>query len=267
MHIFSRTLNNMTNSNKPSYPLGIVGEIFGRVWALWGLICFVVTMIIFMIPFFLACYFEPEPTKTRRFISFSRVWMAVFLNLIFCPLRIKGKEYFKDGETYIVVCNHSSLMDVPISSPGIPGGNKTIAKIEMAKVPVFGLLYQTGSVLVDRKSDSSRRESLTKMKEVLEMGLHMCIYPEGTRNKTDQPLKSFHDGAFRLAVTTEKSIVPAIIVNSKLAFPPSKSFFLWPCRMSMHFLEPVPVNADDNIQAVKEKVFAIMNDYIVSNQY
>ena len=69
---------------------------------------------------------------------------------------------------------------MPVSSPGIPGGNKTIAKAEMAKIPLFGLIYKTGSILVDRKNEKSRRDSFTKMKEVLDMGLHMCIYPEGT---------------------------------------------------------------------------------------
>ena len=248
------------------YPFGALAEILGRVWAFWALICFVTTMIIFMIPFFLFCYFLPDPKKTFRFISFSRVWMAVFLNIVRCPLRIKGRENFKEGETYIVVCNHNSLIDVPVSSPGIPGGNKTIAKIEMARIPVFNFLYKTGSVLVDRKSDASRRESFVKMKEVLDMGLHMCIYPEGTRNKTDQPLKSFHDGAFRLAVSTGKSIVPAIIFNSQKALPSYKTFFLWPTRLSMHFLPPVPVNAADDIRELKEKIFNIMSAYYTANE-
>lgn len=254
--------------NKPyKYPLGPIAEIFGRLWSFWALICFVTTMILFMIPFFLFCYFLPDPKKTFRFIRFSRIWMGVFLNLVGCPLKIKGREHFKEGETYIVVCNHNSLIDIPISSPGIPGGNKTIAKIEIARIPVFNLLYKTGSVLVDRKNDASRRESFNKMKEVLDMGLHMCIYPEGTRNKTDQPLKSFHDGAFRLAVNTGKSIMPAIILNSKKALPPSKPFFLWPVRLSMHFLPPVPVAPTDNIQELREKIYGIMSEYYAANEY
>src|SRR5439155_14872246 len=102
-------------------------------------------------------------------------------------------------------------MDVPLTSPGIPGANKTIAKIEMARIPLFGMIYKRGSVLVDRKSEESRRKSFNKMKEVLQMGMHMCIYPEGTRNKTNEPLQRFHDGAFRLAVETKKDIMPAVI--------------------------------------------------------
>jgi 1-acyl-sn-glycerol-3-phosphate acyltransferase len=240
---------------------------FGRAWALWGAVLFITTMLLFLIPFFLGCYFFPDPKKTNRFISYSRVWMDIFLFLCACPLKVRGREYFKKGETYIVVSNHNSLLDVPISSPGIPGGNKTIAKVEMAKIPVFGAIYKTGSVLVDRKNEKSRRESFVKMKEVLEMGLHMCIYPEGTRNTSSEPLKPFHDGAFRLAVTTGKSIVPMVIFNSRKANPPLKGFFLLPTRLYMDFLEPVPVAATDTVESLKARVFNIMKTHFVATSH
>jgi 1-acyl-sn-glycerol-3-phosphate acyltransferase len=156
-------------------------------------------------------------------------------------------------------------MDVPVSVPAIPGGNKTIAKIEMAKTPIFGMMYRTGSILVDRKSDASRKESYSKMKKVLGMGLHMCIYPEGTRNKTNQPLKTFHDGAFRLALETRKSVIPGIIFNTKKVLPADKPFYLMPHRIQMHFLPPIPVQATDTADSLKERVFKIMEQYYTAN--
>jgi 1-acyl-sn-glycerol-3-phosphate acyltransferase len=244
----------------------ILKEIFGRIWATWAMIVFVVTMIIFMIPFFLFCYFRKDPKKTKIFISLSRVWMSVFLTLAGCPLSVKGKKNFRPGETYIVVSNHNSFLDIPISCPYIPGGNKTIAKIELSKIPVFGLLYKTGSVLVDRKSESSRRESIAKMKQVLAMGLHMSIYPEGTRNTGHEPLKPFHDGAFRLAIDTRKKIIPALIFNTRKSMPAHKTFFLLPNFLSMHFLPAVEALPNDNVQSLKEKVFTLMKDYYVANK-
>jgi 1-acyl-sn-glycerol-3-phosphate acyltransferase len=241
-------------------------DLFGHLWALWALILFVSSMLVFFIPFLLFSYFRPEPQKTRRFILFSRTWMKVFLTGVGCPLKVKGRENFKKGETYIVICNHNALIDVPISSPGIPGGNKTIAKIEMANTPLFGMLYRTGSVLVDRKNDLSRRESYNKMKEVLNLGLHMCIYPEGTRNKTDQPLKSFHDGAFRLAVDTGMPIIPGLIFNSRLAMPLHKTFYLRPVPLALHFLEPVPIAETDTVGSLKEKLFEIMKNYYLKEE-
>lgn len=245
--------------------MNLIRNIFGRLWAVWGVILFIVTMLLFMIPFLVIRFF-PEPKMTRYFISFSKVWMQIFLNGIGCPLTVKGKENFEKGKNYIVVCNHNSLMDVPVSCPFIPGGNKTIAKTEMAKTPVFGMLYKMGSVLVDRKSEKSRRESYIKMKQVLQTGLHMSIYPEGTRNKSDEPLKTFHDGAFRLAIDTGKPIIPALIFNTRKVLPVNKAFFVLPHSLEMHFLKPVYVEQNITAVQLKEKVFKLMFDYYVTHR-
>ena len=245
----------------------IIKEILGRVFAVWGLTWFVITMLIFLIPFLLFSYFLSDPLKNIRFIKMSRVWMNVYLTIVGCPLRVKGKENFKKGESYIVICNHNSFMDVPISSPAIPGGNKTIAKAELAKTPVFGLIYKTGSVLVDRKSDASRKESYIKMKETLNMGLHMCIYPEGTRNISSEPLKPFHDGAFKLAVNSGKSIIPALIFHTRGILPSNKTFYFWPHSMEIHFLSPIPVVPGESHLQLKEKAFNVMRDYYTANNH
>lgn len=243
----------------------ILKEILGRVFALWGLIWFVVTMLLFFIPFLLFSYFLQDPLKTKRFIKMSRIWMGVFLPVAGCPLRVKGKENFKKGESYIVICNHNSYMDIPISSPAIPGGNKTIAKAELAKTPLFGLLYKTGSVLVNRKSEASRKESYVKMKETLTMGLHMCIYPEGTRNVSGNPLNPFHDGAFKLAVNSGRPIIPAVIFNTRNILPPGKVFYFWPHRMEIHFLPPIEVKPGDTYQHLKETSFNVMKEYYMAH--
>jgi 1-acyl-sn-glycerol-3-phosphate acyltransferase len=127
-------------------------------------------------------------------------------------------------------------------------------------------MYKTGSILVDRKSETSRKESFTKMKQVLDMGLHMCIYPEGTRNKSHEPLKPFHDGAFKLAVASGKSIIPALIFNTRDILPAHK-FFLWPHRMKIDFLPPVAPKPGESPQQLKEEVFTIMKDYYVAHNY
>ena len=243
----------------------ILREIIGRIFAAWAALIFAITLLIVIIPFLIFSYPAEEPKKTRRFAALSRVWMGIYLPLIGCPLIVRGRKNFAPGENYVVVSNHNSFMDVPISYPAIPGGNKTIAKIEMAKIPVFGIIYTTGSVLVDRKSEASRKESYHKMRKVLDMGLHMCLYPEGTRNLTDQPLKSFHDGAFRLAIDSGKAIIPGIIFNTRKVLPASKSFFLMPHKMEMHFLPPVKVQPGETSVALKERVYAIMHDYYTKN--
>ena len=239
-----------------------IKDIFARLFAFWAILVFIISLLIVVIPIWLTNYIK-EPKGTEVFRRISAVWMRVFLGLCGCPIFIKGRKKFKKGETYIVVCNHNSLIDIPITTPFIPGPNKTIAKVEMAKIPLFGLIYKRGSVLVDRKSEESRKASYGKMKEVLAMGMHMCIYPEGTRNKTTEPLQRFHDGAFKLAVDTGKPILPAIIFNSRKVLPNNKTFYFWPYFLEMHFLDPVVPG--DSFVNLKEKVFALMKSYYVGS--
>ena len=201
-----------------------IKEIVARIWAVWGIISFIGTFLIVFIPSMLT-YLLPDPKGTSIFIKMARVWMRVWLTLVACPLKVKGRENFAKGKTYIVTCNHNSLLDIPLSCPFIPGPNKTIAKTSFTKVPLFGWYYSKGSVLVNRKSETSRRQSFEEMKKVLALGMHMSIYPEGTRNRSNDPLKKFYDGAFKLATTTGNAIIPAVIFNTKKALPANKIFY------------------------------------------
>lgn len=241
-----------------------VREIMGRIFCLWTLIVFIITMLVVALPMW-AVGLIKEPKRTEIFRKISKAWMTVFFAVTGCRFKIKGKENFKPGENYIVICNHNSFMDVPVSTPFIPGANKTIAKIELANIPLFGLIYKRGSILVDRKDKLSRRESFIKMREVLAMGMHMCIYPEGTRNKTQEPLKEFHDGAFKLAIDTNKSLLPAIIFNTKKILPTGKAFYFWPSKMELHFLPPVAIKNSDNVEELKQTLFTLMSSYYTAH--
>lgn len=239
-------------------------NILGRVFALWALLVFTVSLLLVFIPIWATGLWK-EPKKTVLVFKIFNVWMTFFFVLIGVRRIIRGKNNFKKGQAYVVVCNHNSFMDIPLSSPGIPGPNKTIAKIEMSRIPLFGMIYKRGSVLVDRKNEESRRTSYTKMRDVLNMGLHMCIYPEGTRNKTSEPLQRFHDGAFKLASETDKSIIPAVIFHTKKVLPTTKKFFFWPHKVEMHFLPAVSPSGKTS-QQLKEEVFRLMKDYYLNHR-
>ena len=242
--------------------MNIIKNIFARFWALWGLVSFVITFLIFFLPSMISHLFKDEKKGQTFFINVSKWWMNIWLVLVGCPVKVKGKENFKPGENYIVVFNHNTLLDVPLSAPYVPGGNKTIAKASFAKVPIFGWFYQIGSVLVDRKNEQSRIRSYEAMKNVLYKGMHMCIYPEGTRNRTTEPLKPFYDGAFKLATDTKKEIIPCVITGTKKAMPVNKFFYLLPVRLKMHFLTPVP-SENIPVKALKEEVFNLMKEVYV----
>jgi 1-acyl-sn-glycerol-3-phosphate acyltransferase len=239
-------------------------NILGRLFAAWAALVFCITLLLVLLPIWAIGLWE-EPRRSRLLQPIFQAWMVAFFTLTGVRRRYRGRKNFKKGQNYVVVCNHRSYLDPPLSTPGIPTANKTIAKSEMAKIPLFGMIYKRGSVLVNRKSEESRKGSYGKMRDVLvRLGLHMCIYPEGTRNRTTETLTRFHDGAFKLSVETGKAVIPALLFGSDQVLPNDKTFFYWPHKVSMHFLEPVSPEGKTSDQ-LRDEVFAIMKNFLEAN--
>lgn len=248
--------------------MSILKKTAGTAYFLYAMLLFIATMLV-IFPFVWCTTLFPEPRRAQLLHPIFRVWMGVYLPLIFCPVRRKGKEHFKKGQHYVVVINHNSLADIPVSSPWIPGPNKTLAKIEMARIPIFGVIYKAGSILVDRKKEASRRESFTAMQDMLEKGIHLCLYPEGTRNKSNQPLQSFYDGAFIAAIRAQVPIIPAVIFNTKKIYPPTGSpIQARPKTIHFHFLPPIDTKGlgMTDVATLKANVRQTMEQYLLTNQ-
>ena len=241
----------------------IIKNIIARVLAIWALLVFASTMFIFLW-FYLFCFFMPDPFKTRYHRRISQMWMGVFLTLSGCTFRVKGKEVFKGMPNAIVVCNHNSLIDIPVSTPFLPRANKTIAKKSFVYVPLFGWIYQFATVIVDRKDHNSRKDSFDNMVKVLDNGLDMLIYPEGTRNKTTEPLKSFYDGAFKLSIETQKPIIPVVLLNTKKILPARPILYFTPGKIDMHIL-PAIYPQGHTKDSLKKAVYDVMAKYYLEN--
>ena len=251
---------------KPSNRISAARLVLGRIFFVYAVLLFAATLLIVVLPVMATGLF-PEPRRSKLLYPIFRVWMSFYMPLVFCPVRRKGAEKFRKGQNYVVVCNHNSFVDVPVTSPWIPGPNKTLAKAEMAKIPIFGTVYTAGSILVNRKSDASRRESFSKMQQSLEQGLHLCLYPEGTRNKTSEPLQAFYDGAFITAVKAQKPIIPALLTNTATILPMKPHFWAWPRSIRFHFLEAVETKGltMEDVPALKERVRNAMMDHYVKH--
>lgn len=242
-------------------------RILGHIYFVYALSVFALTLcIVFLIT--LLFYWVKEPKRSILLHPIFRTWMQVYMPLVFCRVVVSGKQHFRKNENYVIICNHNSLADPPISTPFIPFANKTLAKIELSKIPIFGLVYKSGSILVDRKNEKSRKDSVLQMQRVLDMGLNLCLYPEGTRNKTGKGLQPFFNGAFITALKAKKNIVPALIFNSSALFPGKPAFWAWPQKLSIDFLEPLSINefSIDAVNELKDKAYAIMSTYYTAHE-
>ena len=54
--------------------------------------------------------------------------------------------------------------------------------------------------------------------EKVKSGISICIFPEGTRNKTADSFLPFHEGSFKIAEKGKVPIVPMTLVNTAAIF-------------------------------------------------
>lgn len=129
------------------------------------------------------------------------------------------QQQFEVGKPIILMCNHSSLYDIPVSFLAIPGSIRMLTKKELFKIPVLGSAMKKGSfVSIDRSNSTQSRKDLKRAKDVLENGIMLWIAPEGTRSK-DGKLHKFKKGGFHLAIETGATIIPIGIRGINAVLP------------------------------------------------
>jgi 1-acyl-sn-glycerol-3-phosphate acyltransferase len=114
--------------------------------------------------------------------------------------------------------------------------------------------------MVDRGNKEDRARSLVDLRRALDHGISILIFPEGTFNETEQPLKSFYNGAFRIAIETQTAILPVILLDAWDRMHHRHFFSLTPGKSRSVFLEPISVEGLtlDDMEVLKQRVYDIM---------
>lgn len=196
----------------------------------------------------------------RRVWRVVRTWCELFLAATGMRLRYEGVKP-PDGR-YVVVLNHQSYIDSVLLVPAVPGYFRPLGKAEMARIPLFGFVYKQLVLLVDRASAHSRARSMRLMARALRTECSVAIFPEGTFNETDAPVKDFYDGAFRLAVSAQAPILPILLPDTAKRWHWSAWWKLAPGTARVVYLEPIPTAGlqPEDVGALRERVKAIMAD-------
>lgn len=149
-----------------------------------------------------------------KFYNSVRKIISMPFKVYFNP-EINGLENIPD-KPYILAGNHTSLMDIPFLIVALEDDIHFMAKKELFSNKISNYIFsRMGAFPIDRNIADLKalKESLFILKNNEVLG----VFPEGTRNKTDDLILPFKPGVSNLSIKTNSLIVP-FGINGKYKF-------------------------------------------------
>lgn len=196
--------------------MGIFKSALIIIWRIWFYTLLVIPILL-MLPVLIIV------TSAERFYPqyyvCARIWAKCILyGMGFYP-EIKRMQKLDPNRNYMLVANHTSMIDIMLMLILIKQPFIFVGKQELAKIPLFGFFYKKTNITVDRKCTKSRQDVVTEAQRRLDRGASICIFPEGgVPDDRSLVLDSFKDGAFRLAIAHQIPIVPITFYDNKKRF-------------------------------------------------
>lgn len=130
-----------------------------------------------------------------------------------------GEENIPTDSAVLYVGNHRSFFDIVLTYVRVPRPTGYVAKKEMLKWPLLRVwMKNLHCLFLDRNNIKEGLKTILAAIEEVKGGVSVCIFPEGTRNKTADTFLPFHDGSFKIAEKGNVPIIPMTIVNSAAVF-------------------------------------------------
>lgn len=173
---------------------------------------------------------------------------------------VTGQENVPAQTACIFMANHVSNLDPPALLPRIPGRTSAFVKSSLMKVPVFGYALRLGEFVPVERDGSiiGAQESVTAARRVLEKGVHITTFVEGTRSR-DGRMLPFKKGPFYLAMQTAAPCIPVSIYGTETMMAKGKQR-IYPGTAHIVFHPPIyPGNF-----ATREELLAAVRTAIAS---
>lgn len=195
-----------------------IGYTLYRIW-FYILVTF---PILIFFPFLLISSLS-EKWYPQFFWLARNLWAIPILYGMGCPPKIYREQQLKKSKSYMLVANHTSMLDIMLMLCISKNPFVFVGKKELQKIPLFGFFYKRVCIMVDRQDTKSRTGVYRRAQRRLNQGLSICIFPEGGVPDENVLLDTFKDGAFKMAIAHAIPIVPMTFYDSKKRF--SFTFF------------------------------------------
>ncbi len=195
-----------------------IADIWKPILMLFGL-TFAIILIYFLVLLIVSyCFNQKKPVEKP-----SKVCLFIFnLTLAFlmrwsgAKVIVRGKEKVPNGNA-LWIMNHRSNFD-PMVLSNVFRFKKMImvSKAGNFKIPILGgFIHKMGYMAINRENDREALKVVLKLIARVKEGYSVTIYPEGTRNKTDEDLLPFKSGVFKIATQAKVPIVVTTVYGTE----------------------------------------------------
>ncbi len=220
---------------------GIINDILVIILSLLvGLIVTVLLLGLFLEVLYLS-FPKGKLQKSMFAHKLAKQVVSVPIHLSRMRIKVVGKEHLPKESGFTIYTNHSSWIDPTIIMYGLYDNPVAALGKEWAfKIFAIGRFApKFGFVMINRDDPRQSVEAIKKVVTNVKNGFSMLIFPEGTRSPNVDSLLDFKHGAFKVALRSERPIVPITIVK-----PKNYNNIKWPFikRVTLVIHKPLPFN-------------------------
>lgn len=207
-------------------------------------------------------------TCDRKWVDdLLQLWTSRVLKLIGATHEVFNPYHVKTtlGEPTIILCNHSSLYDIPFSLAAFPNNSlRMLAKKEMSRIPLMARAMRSAEFpFIDRKNRHQAIKDLEHVQHLLKSGIVMWIAPEGTRSN-DGKVAPFKKGAFITAIQAKATLIPIGIRGAHTILPARTYELNLNQHVEIHIGQPIEASQYtlDNKEALMAEVHQRMTQLV-----
>ncbi|MBN1183945.1 MAG: 1-acyl-sn-glycerol-3-phosphate acyltransferase [Bacteroidales bacterium] len=226
------------------------------IWLL-VLITFILFLPVITLLYVLTFLFDKRLVAVHFFSSWWAM-LYIWLNPLW-RMKVEGREKMKRKQTYVILANHQSLLDIAILY-GLFFPYKWVTKVENFRIPGIGwIMILNRYIKVDRNKRETYMQMIADCERSIKKGSSVLLFPEGTRSR-DGVIKNFKAGPFKVALQAKAPILPVIIDGSNRALKPNNFIFNGRLVFRVKILDPIPIEIfkDKDIKTIALDVQEIM---------
>jgi 1-acyl-sn-glycerol-3-phosphate acyltransferase len=219
-----------------------------------------------MFPVALLCWALTLPFDRRKVIlhQLTCFWASLYtwLNPAW-PVEVTGREKIDLDETYVMVANHQSLLDILVLFR-LFRHFKWVSKVENFRIPCIGWnMYLNQYIQLKRGDRASIAAMLRTCRENLADGNSIMMFPEGTRSPTGR-LRGFKTGAFSLAKDAQCPLLPIVVHGTASALPKRGVILRGRHQILIEVLDPIAYSefAEEDVESLAMRVREMIGKHL-----